>query len=181
MKLTDRIRQRVTGKAPDGVNVRLLAKVRRRIIEHPENYNQGQWFQSAATLDDPLSQRGYVTNPDAVLATKHFTGPECGTKACVAGHALVASRRLRHYIVRPGDENWTGGSPDFYSRGGFDPSTVSDVDWQRGGAEVLGIGDLADWLFDSERVERAMPDVLQAIIDGERDREVLRCIERDWM
>lgn len=68
----------------------------------------------------------------------------CGATACVAGHAVMLSGRVQEFTNADGE-----------------------VDWEGGGEEVLGIDhEVAQWLFDSERFEATMLDVLFALRHG---------------
>ena len=114
------------------------AEVLRRITEHPETLNQATWMSNDWGRILPSS-------------TDAGEWAECGTTACVAGHAaaLLAAQENRYVMA---------------------------FEIARAGAAVLGLGtDAANWLFDSRRQKAEVTTALRwlseqrtAAVDAER-------------
>jgi len=138
------------------LNKPLLRKLARHIEKHPEQYDQGHWYLDKSLLDADVDQ-------EALEALNHIHKPktECGTVACVAGHAVVQS-----------------GSPLIKLKYRSFGSDYETLNWSLTAQYALGLNEeLALWLFDAVRNEETMPTVLRAIAKGETDLDVLRDIE----
>lgn len=135
-------------------NKQLLLKIANEIEKKPERYNQNEWL-TRVVYDNHCATSAF--NVEAVRAGK-FT---CGSKGCVAGHAIVMSKiDLAPY------------TPDFY--GGMNP----DVNINAAATAALDISHaLAGWLFSGGRREPAMPAILRLIASGVEDLGLLTHIE----
>ncbi|MCY4059770.1 MAG: hypothetical protein OXG44_17420 [Gammaproteobacteria bacterium] len=111
----------------------VAAEVLRRITDHPGTFDQRHWFMTQRREFSPEHIQPHETVTDWA---------ECGTTACVAGHAA--------HVVGT-------------ARG----SAVHADDIRRVAAAALGLADIAaDWLFCEGLAKTDVVDRLTAIAAG---------------
>lgn len=135
------------------LNRPLLLKLARYIERHPERYDQTQWYSDAE-----LERAGCGQEEEAAIQYIHKPTTVCGTVACVAGHAVVQSGAPLIKV----EDAWGSAA----------------LEWALTAQYKLGLDeDLAEWLFDGDRRQETMPQILRAIANGETNIEDLRGIE----
>lgn len=101
------------------INAKLAEKVLDQIELYPETHDQHQWIEDGWASDK-------FTPADFQALCKN--GLDCGTTACIAGHASLLAKNAQHHAQ-------------------VDNGTVY-VNWERAGQVALGLSDdEACWLF----------------------------------